>query len=118
MTCYGVHVRNPADGDLVWFTTKHPLQPGRYHLGREQHATVYLADNIASLMLMVGPIIAQAEEQAQVSFAVSNPPTGARRKAADDLTAGLIRSINETSDVWVKDPPWIHSLRWARPSGG
>ncbi len=79
---------------------------------------MYLAEDLASLMLMVGPIIAHGEAQAQVSFAVSNLPTGAGRKAADDLTAGLIRSINETSDVWVKDPPWIHSLRWAGPSRG
>ena len=118
MTRYGVHIRNPADGDFVCFTITHPLQPGRYHLGREQGATVYLAEDIASLMLMVGPIIAQAEEQAQGSFEVSHLPTGAGRKAADDLTAGLNRSINETSDVWVKDPPWIHSLRWAGPSRG
>jgi hypothetical protein len=110
MTIYGLYVRDIIESDLIWFSSERPLQSGDYTLVTTPGggADVYVAESIPALVLRVGPLVQELEQAYQRSLDV---PTKAQQRTAADLLDGLIARLNETSDIWVSEPPWLDDLR-------
>lgn len=113
MPLYGLYIQDVASGDLVWFTTEKSLQPGAYRLGRKQPDApdVYIAESIPALILQVGPRIDEVEKRAQSATSVSGMPAEAQKRAAAEMTDGLIEQLTKTSSIWESEPRWLGQLR-------
>ncbi len=113
MTIYGLYLRDPDAGDLVWFTSGRDLAPGAYVRGRGDGSApdVHVAESIPALILAVGPLIEQAELRGQADLAPSDAPPGADARTAQRMTESLLQSLTETSDIWVVEPDWLDELR-------
>lgn len=120
MTLYGLYLRDLAAGDLVWFTSVKSLEPGAYLLGRHHAGSpdVYVAESIPALVLHVGPLIQQAEDQAQSSLSTNDISSHDRHRIASEMTDGLLQRLTETSAIWVSNPVWVHDLRPVSARGG
>ncbi|MEA3410047.1 MAG: hypothetical protein U9R74_00720 [Pseudomonadota bacterium] len=119
MTRYGLYIRDLAGGDLVWFTTEEPLDPGAYFRGRHHAGSpnVYIAESIPALVLQIGPVIQQVEDLGQASLAMPDTSANARDLIEKDMTGGLLRDLTETSSIWDSNPRWVHHLRPCLPRG-
>jgi len=113
MAIYGLYIHDLAAGDLVWFTSDHPLEPGTYALAAHTTGSpeVYVAESIPALVLMVGPLIDKAELSAQRSFSTPDIPSDVQRHIASEMTDNLLRRLTETSSIWVSNPRWLNDLR-------
>lgn len=113
MTLYGLYIRNLAEGDLVWFTTDKPLKAGTYNLAQADTSSpdVFIAESIPALILRVGPIIDQAQNRAQKSLSTNDIPPDTEQQIAEDMTAGLLEKLTQTSSIWDANPDWIDKLR-------
>lgn len=113
MPLYGLYIQDVAAGDLVWFTTEKSLQAGPYRLGRQRskQPDVYIAESIPALILQVGPRIDEVEKRAQSVTGASDMPAEAQKRAAAEMTDGLIEQLTKTSSIWEPEPHWLGQLR-------
>ena len=113
MILYGLYIRNLAEGDMVWFTTDKFLKAGAYNLSHDETAPpdVYVEESIPALILRVGPIIDQVLDRAQESLSTNDIPPDAEQQIAEDMTAGLLEKLTQTSSIWNANPEWIDKLR-------
>jgi len=113
MAIYGLYIRDLAAGDLVWFRSDRPVEPGTYSLAAHQADSpeVYVAESIPALVLMVGTLIDKAELSAQRSLSAPDTPVDVQRHIANEMTDNLLRRLTETSSIWVSNPRWADDLR-------
>lgn len=113
MPLYGLYIRDAAAGDLLWFTTEKSLQAGAYRRGRHQSDSpdVYIAESIPALILQVGPRIDEVERRAQSASSSPDISAEAKKRAAAEMTDGLIERLTKTSSVWEPEPRWLDQLR-------
>lgn len=119
MTLYGLYMRDLDTGDLVWFTTEKPLQPGAYWRGRQHagSADVHVAESIPALVLQVGSVIQEAEDHAQSSLGTGDMPANAERRIESEMTDALLQRLTKSSNIWVSEPRWVDNLSPASESG-
>jgi hypothetical protein len=109
---YGLYIQDLVAGDLLWFTVDNSLAPGRYVRGKHKASLpdVYIAESIPALILEVGPLIQEAEQNAESSGWTADLPPSAVKRIGNDMTEGLLQRLTETSSIWVANPDWVDEL--------
>jgi hypothetical protein len=114
LALYGLHVRNVDEADFEWFRTEEALEPGSYMLGRHADGpNVYLSESIPGLIMMVEPIIQEAEDEGRDALASPGISAEDRRRLEEKHTEGLLSQLTETSSIWKTNPKWVRELKSA-----